>query len=80
MKWYLCLGLAIILAVLIFIATAPMHYRVFSYHAAYYGINTTITLYGFEGRRGIFGDWQQIGYGADTREEAEQWIKQQPLF
>jgi len=71
--------ITLIIALIIVVITAalivPMQYRVISYETEAMG-----TKYGFEGRRGIFGTWHDIGYGADTREMAEKWIKMQPRF
>ena len=75
----------VVLTLLCLAATfVPMHYRTYSYlydNAILPGLFHQMELkYGFEGRRGCFGEWHRIGSGADSIEEANRWIKQQPIF
>lgn len=57
---------------LITIRLWPMEYRAFEYR------RQQGAAYGFEGRKWLVGEWQKIGYGADSWQEAEKWILMQP--
>lgn len=67
----------LIISVLLYtiVRCTSMNYRVISYETKTIGVK-----YGFAERRGMFGKWEEIAYGADSSEEAMEWIKMQPRF